>query len=159
MTELWPSLAVTEPWSLGPGAVTIVVTVSSRWAHRENTVTNIFSHGLPPQWDYQSLIKFDLFIEMATFGRVSVSDPDPWLDYFFLSSFLCCILSLFFLLFIHSLHLYLYIYFSFYALNILRNLFTWWATWLLNLCCLALNLLPSHTPSQTLNESIIQEIG
>ena len=31
VTELWPSLAVTEPWSLGPGAVTTVVTVSSRW--------------------------------------------------------------------------------------------------------------------------------
>ena len=31
VTELRPSLAVTEPWSLGPGAVTTVVTVSSRW--------------------------------------------------------------------------------------------------------------------------------
>ena len=31
VTELWPLLTVTEPWSLGPGAVTTVVTVSSRW--------------------------------------------------------------------------------------------------------------------------------
>ena len=31
VTELWPLLAVTEPWSLSPGAVTTVVTVSSRW--------------------------------------------------------------------------------------------------------------------------------
>ena len=48
VTELWPSrdwavtspwlsLAVTEPWSLGPGAVTTVVTVSSPWALRELT--------------------------------------------------------------------------------------------------------------------------
>ena len=31
VTELWPSLAVTEPWSMGPGTVTTMVTVSSRW--------------------------------------------------------------------------------------------------------------------------------
>ena len=31
VTELWPLLAVTEPWSLGRGAVTTVVTVSSPW--------------------------------------------------------------------------------------------------------------------------------
>ena len=36
VTELWPSLAVNEPWSLGPGAVTTVVTVSSPWAHGDN---------------------------------------------------------------------------------------------------------------------------
>ena len=41
VTELWPLLAVTEPWSLGLGAVTTVVTVSSRWAHGEH----LFSHG------------------------------------------------------------------------------------------------------------------
>ena len=34
--ELWPSLAVTEPWSLGPGAMTTVVAVSSRWAHGDH---------------------------------------------------------------------------------------------------------------------------
>ena len=28
VTELWPLLAVTEPWSLGPGAVTTVLTVT-----------------------------------------------------------------------------------------------------------------------------------
>ena len=31
VTSPWPLLAVTEPWSLGPGAVTSVVSVSSRW--------------------------------------------------------------------------------------------------------------------------------
>ena len=31
VTSPWPLLAVTEPLSLGPGAVTTVVTVSSRW--------------------------------------------------------------------------------------------------------------------------------
>ena len=31
VTELWPLLAVTEPWSLGPGAMTTVLTVSSPW--------------------------------------------------------------------------------------------------------------------------------
>ena len=36
---LWPLLAVTELWSLGPGAVT---TVSSRWAHGDH----LFSHGM-----------------------------------------------------------------------------------------------------------------
>ena len=41
VTELWPSLAVTEPWSLGPGAVTTVVTVNSRWTHGDH----LFSHG------------------------------------------------------------------------------------------------------------------
>ena len=56
VTELWPSrdwavtspwlsLAVTEPWSLGPGAVTTVVTVSSPWALRELTVTIYFLMG------------------------------------------------------------------------------------------------------------------
>ena len=62
VTELWPSRdwAVTSPWLscdlsydwaviIGPGAVTTVVTVSSRWAHSELTVSSrwqFFSHGL-----------------------------------------------------------------------------------------------------------------
>ena len=33
VTELWPLQAVTELWSLGPGAVTSVVTVSSPWTN------------------------------------------------------------------------------------------------------------------------------
>ena len=31
VTSPWPLLAMTKPWSLGPGAVTTVVTVSSPW--------------------------------------------------------------------------------------------------------------------------------
>ena len=42
VTSLWLSLVVTEPWSLGPGAVITVFTVSSRWAHGDH----LFSHGL-----------------------------------------------------------------------------------------------------------------
>ena len=45
VTSPWPSLAVTEPWSLGPGAVTTVVTVNSPWAHCELTVTIYFLMG------------------------------------------------------------------------------------------------------------------
>ena len=52
VTELWPrrDWAVTCPscdWVviIGPGAVTTVVTVSSRWAHRELTVTIFFLMG------------------------------------------------------------------------------------------------------------------
>ena len=57
VTEPWPLLAVTEPWSLGPGAVTTVVTVTSRRADGDH----LFSHGLPwkvvilmgeCKWDY-----------------------------------------------------------------------------------------------------------
>ena len=56
VTELWPSRnwAVTSPWLscdlsynwaviIGPGAVTTMVRVSSRWAHSELTVTIFFS--------------------------------------------------------------------------------------------------------------------
>ena len=42
VTSPWPLLAMTEPWSLGPGAVTTVVTVSSRWAHG----AHLFSHEM-----------------------------------------------------------------------------------------------------------------
>ena len=52
VTELWHrrDWAVTSPsrdWAviIGPGAVTTVVTVSSRWAHRELTVTIFFLMG------------------------------------------------------------------------------------------------------------------
>ena len=55
VTELWPRCdwAVTSPsrdWAviIGPGAVTTVVTMSSRWFHRELTVSSrwqFFSHG------------------------------------------------------------------------------------------------------------------
>ena len=41
VTELWPLLAMTEPWSLGHRALTTVVTVSSPWAHGDH----LFSHG------------------------------------------------------------------------------------------------------------------
>ena len=45
VTERWPLLAVTEPWSLAPGAVITVVTVSSPRAHHELTVTTYFLMG------------------------------------------------------------------------------------------------------------------
>ena len=81
VTELWPSrdwavtspwlscdlavyiLAVTEPWSLGPGAVTTVVTVSSRWAHGDH----LFSHGKSVEYcsvDYKSTDT--LFVKVNT---------------------------------------------------------------------------------------------
>ena len=57
VTELWPLLAVTEQWSLGPGAMT---TVSSPWPF-------IFS------WDVHVLP--ELFVETSVLGGLSPLSP------------------------------------------------------------------------------------
>ena len=70
VTELWPLLAVTEPWSLGPRAVTTVVTVSSPWPF-------IFSWDMFKTSRYLTIRRLIGYWNSAL-GPVSISDKTSY---------------------------------------------------------------------------------